>query len=105
MYKTPDGRYLAEMKPMVGECPIFGAVNPITDGNYFTRLEVSANWIPLQYTMGMEGWLNWFINDALPNKWVQIDEQFSFDPKTLKVVELVETKTMRLSKSNPKKKK
>lgn len=88
LLKDKDGFYLAEMENYSEKVPVFGTVNPKTDGNYYKSLVISSlkGRNEVQYTLGMEGWLDWFLNQAIPNKWVLLSEEFPFDPKTLKIV-------------------
>ncbi len=92
LFKTPEDLYIAEMETCKGDLPTFGAVDPLYDGNYYKELNVGVTLKhdPKRYTCGMEGWLDWFINQALPNGWALISEEFPFDPKTLKIVKFIE---------------
>lgn len=97
-YKTKDGRYLAEMS----EChehriPVFGAVNPLTDGNYYRELCISAirnsvNRNGHTLMLGATGWIKWLREEAIPNGYAAISEEYDFDPKEVKVVTFSEVK-------------
>jgi hypothetical protein len=103
LYKTNDGRYLADMEAHWSKIPVIGAVNPETDGNYFKELHVCAikenPKRPGIFPIGMKEWWEWFTKEALPKGYYIISDEFEFDPKKVKIVEFVENKRKIKSKS------
>lgn len=91
MYKTEDGRYLASMdtKDDAGT-PMLGAVIPGEDGNYYNHLHIFVQKEKAKFKLGAEGWLEWVVTEGLPLGHIRIEEDFEFDPKTVKIVELKE---------------
>jgi len=85
---TPDNKLLAQMNESEEYNCIFGAVIPGVDGNYYSDIFVSGYGRKEEYTLGAEGWLKYLVEEAIPQGKIKVHEEFSFDPDTLRVVEL-----------------
>ncbi len=87
---TPWGRLIAEMNESQESNSVFGAVMPELDGNYYKEIVVSGIREERKYILGVEGWLRYLTEEAIPQKRIKISEDFPFDPRTLKIIELKE---------------
>ena len=66
---------------------IIGAFIPGTDGNYYQQVLVGfVGEGELQYTMGLLSWWEW-CKGSIERGETLIDEEFSFDPGEVRVVE------------------
>lgn len=74
-----DGRFICRMEEKENNIETYGACTNY-HGNYYKEIIVGQK--PLIV------WLDWFINDAIPNKYVAISQydDFYFEPDDVKVV-------------------
>lgn len=91
VFATPEGLLLATMENHDPEAkvPVYGAVEPGFDANYYEELCVSAarDSTELQYALGAEGWLGW-LREALEDGRALMDEDFPFCADAVDVIEL-----------------
>lgn len=88
-FKTKDGRYLAQMDEAIDATvgvPVYGAVNPKTDGNYYKDVCIAFNKHPRSFMSGASGWLKWLLEEAFPKGYAKMSEDFEFDKDGIKIV-------------------
>jgi hypothetical protein len=60
-------------------------VVPGEDGNYYRNILMSAQKKKADFKLGAIGWLDW-LKEAINSGIVEIDQDFGFDPKRVRVV-------------------
>ena len=87
LYDQKQKKFIAEMEKTFlqkGETLSLGAVQPKHDGNYFKQIIIAGN-LESNHAMGLKEWWQW----ALSCDTVVIEDEFSFAPEDVVIIELV----------------
>jgi len=98
LFKTPDGRFLAEMFGGIDNRLVVGAVAPGIDGNYYKQIFLAGRRNRGDNRLGAEGWLEW-LKGAIIHCLVDVDSDFDFDVRKIKIVPFVERAPKKRRKS------